>query len=469
MNRRLPSTPPTIPGFAFVRVLGSGGFADVFLYEQNMPRRLVAVKVMLADLVSDEVRQMFQAEANLMAQLSSHPSILTVHQASVAADGRPYLVMEYCSASLAQRYRVARLPVSEVLSIGVRIASAVETAHRQGVLHRDIKPSNILTTAYGHPVLADFGIAATLADAGRGGIVGLSIPWSAPEVLADEGAGSVQSEIWSLGATVYSLLAGRSPFEVPDGDNGSAALMSRIEKGRLPPTGRPDVPASLEETLARAMSRRPSARHASAMEFVRDLEGIEEELGLPQTPAEVAVDDWALATALDLDDPTRVSGGYGISVAPEGRRRRRPAPGTAAARSSADRTHTRSRPGVDRPPSSHRLALALAVSGAVVLALLATGTVLALGGRPPIPVVADVLGQVDGVTVTFTWEDPGVEPGDAYIVGVDGIDQPARRETRIEFEAVSGTRMCVSVRVTRDGKSGETSPERCVEVPEAGG
>ena len=98
MARRLPSQPPNLPGFSYVRVLGSGGFADVFLYEQNMPRRQVAVKVMLAEVVTSQVKQMFQAEANLMAQLSSHPSILTVHQAGVSGDGRPYLVMELCPA-----------------------------------------------------------------------------------------------------------------------------------------------------------------------------------------------------------------------------------------------------------------------------------------------------------------------------------------------------------------------------------
>jgi serine/threonine protein kinase len=150
--RRLPSQPPILPGFSYIHVLGSGGFADVFLYEQNMPRRQVAVKVMLAEVVNDQVRQMFQAEANLMAQLSSHPSILTVYQASVSSDGRPYLVMEMCSSSLSQRYRAERLPVAEVLRIAVKIGSAIETAHMAGVLHRDIKPSNILLTAYGHPV-----------------------------------------------------------------------------------------------------------------------------------------------------------------------------------------------------------------------------------------------------------------------------------------------------------------------------
>ena len=91
-----------------MHVLGSGGFADVFLYEQNMPRRQVAVKVMLSEVVNDQVRQMFQAEANLMAQLSAHPSILTVYQAGVSSDGRPYLVMELCSAVLADLYRRRR-------------------------------------------------------------------------------------------------------------------------------------------------------------------------------------------------------------------------------------------------------------------------------------------------------------------------------------------------------------------------
>ena len=260
MARRLPSAPPNLPGFSYVRALGSGGFADVFLFEQNMPRRQVAVKVLLAEVVNDQVRQLFQAEANLMAQLSSHPSILTVFQAGVSADGRPYLVMEYCSSTLSQRYRAEPLAVAEVLRIGVMIASAVETAHRAGILHRDIKPSNILTTAYGHPVLSDFGIAATLSEAERSDAVGLSIPWSAPEVLIDDVSGSVASEVWSLGATLYSRLAGRSPFEHPGSDNTSADLMARISKAKVPDIGRTDVPPRLELILRRAMSRRPEAR-----------------------------------------------------------------------------------------------------------------------------------------------------------------------------------------------------------------
>ena len=280
MARRLPSQPPNLPGFSYVRVLGSGGFADVFLYEQNLPRRQVAVKVMLAEVVTSQVRQMFQAEANLMAQLSTHPSILTVYQASVSADGRPYLVMELCSAAIGQRYRTEPLPVPTVLSIGIRIASAVETAHRAGVLHRDIKPSNILTTVYGHPVLSDFGIAATLGEADITEAIGLSIPWSAPEVLLDETSGTIASEVWALGATIYSLLAGRSPFEVPGKENTSAELISRITRGRPQPIDRADVPPRLVAVLERAMSKKPNSRQHSVLELIRELQAVETELGL---------------------------------------------------------------------------------------------------------------------------------------------------------------------------------------------
>ncbi len=117
--RREASQPPVIPGYEYVRLLGTGGFADVFLYRQQMPRRRVAVKVLLAASLDDEARARFRAEADIMASLSHHPSIVTVYQADVAADGRPYLVMEYCSRpGLAQRYRAERMGVAEVLRIG---------------------------------------------------------------------------------------------------------------------------------------------------------------------------------------------------------------------------------------------------------------------------------------------------------------------------------------------------------------
>lgn len=471
MARRLPSQPPALPGFSYVHVLGSGGFADVFLYEQNMPRRQVAVKVMLSEVVNDQVRQMFQAEANLMAQLSAHPSILTVYQASVSSDGRPYLVMELCSSSLSARYRAEPVPVPEVLRIAVKIGSAVETAHRAGVLHRDIKPSNILMTAYGHPVLSDFGIASTLAESTTQEAVGMSIPWSAPEVLMDETAGSITSEVWALAATVYSLLAGRSPFEVPGDANSSADLISRINRAKPQPIGRPDVPKSLEQVLARAMSRKASDRPQSALEFVRELQTVESELGIPQTTVEVAMDDWALATVADLEDRTRIRGAGGASPAASTKTRRRrrsvvnagqPAVSSPAEDNGRLNGATRSAP-VGK--GIQLLGWILIACTVLVIALGATATLILLRqNSSDIPVVSDISATVSGSSVEFTWKDPGLDDGDTYQITTNKGDSSVQVQPQFTLDATGGDRVCVTVQVNRDGKLGDESGQKCMDV-----
>ncbi|MGV8851009.1 MAG: serine/threonine-protein kinase [Rhodoglobus sp.] len=475
MARRLPSDPPALPGFSHVHVLGSGGFADVFLYEQNMPRRQVAVKVMLSEVVNDQVRQMFQAEANLMAQLSAHPSILTVYQASVSSDGRPYLVMELCSSTLSQRYRAERLPVPEVLRISIKIGSAIETAHRAGVLHRDIKPSNILTTAYGHPVLSDFGIAATLSESENLEAVGMSIPWSAPEVLMDETAGTIESELWSYAATVYSLLAGRSPFEVPGESNKSTDLISRINRAKPRPTGRSDVPESLERALNRAMSRKPESRQGSVLELVHELQAVESELGLSQTPIEVAMDDWALATVAELEDRTRVRPGQALPVSSSQRRkRRRPAAiddsfgsfDSEAVDDKMPRRKTGTSP-IPRGGGKQALAWVGVIVAALVVALGATVTFAQLqSGSSGIPAVSDISATVSSDVVEFSWADPGLVAGDTYqITTTDGQPPVQQREPNFVVDAESGENVCISVRVTRDGKSGPSSSQKCAVLP----
>lgn len=471
--RRLPSTPPILPGFSHIHILGSGGFADVFLYEQNMPRRQVAVKVMLSEVVNEQVREMFQAEANLMAQLSAHPSILTVYQASVSSDGRPYLVMELCSASLSQRYRIERLPVPEVLRIAVKIGSAIETAHRAGVLHRDIKPSNILLTAYGHPVLSDFGIAATLSESGDREAVGMSIPWSAPEVLMDETAGTIASEVWAFAATVYSLLAGRSPFEVPGGSNKSTDLISRINRAKPQPIGRNDVPSSLERSLARAMSRRPENRHSSVLELIHELQSAETELGVPQTPIEVVVDDWALATVADLEDRTRIRGAVSPrGVVPQRRRRRR---GTPDSEYSSVGTLVKEEGPAARSSGSGPLAggrslrtivwLVVAAS-AIVIGAVAVASIALRAPSSEIPTVAAIEATVSGDTVGFEWADPGLAPTDTYQVTTSDGSRPVQQKgTSFVIDAEPGDRICIVVTVIREGKAGLPTSEKCVDVP----
>ena len=286
-SKRPVAPPPVIPGFTYLSLLGSGGFSDVYLYEQDRPRRKVAVKVLLSDLKTEGARRRFESEANLMAQLSSHPYIVTIFEAEITDTGHSYLAMEYCSRpSLDVRYRRQRFSVDEVLAVGIQVASAVETAHRAGIAHRDIKPANILVTDYNRPALTDFGISGTLAgDADED--AGMSIPWSPPEQFTGHQVDGVLVDVWALGATLYTLLAGRSPFVLPGADNSQRELISRITTLPVPQLGRADVPESLELALSTAMAKSASSRYSSAHAFALALQRIQAELNLSVTPFEV--------------------------------------------------------------------------------------------------------------------------------------------------------------------------------------
>ncbi len=300
------STPPDIPGLVYVQPVGSGGYADVFLYEQQMPRMPVAVKVLKGEGLTPAIRRQFTDEADTMAQLGDHPYIVQVFRADTAADGRPYLVMKYYPPpNMAMRARRERFTVEEVLRTGIQLASAVETAHRAGIIHRDIKPANVLVSQYGAPGLTDFGIAGQLghrAAPDEDDDVGVSVPWAPPEVLFGQTNGDARADVYSLAATLWQLLVGRSPFEVPGGDNTAYALMPRIRSTPVPTTGRADVPVSLERLLSLAMAKDPAARPASALAFARALQEIEQEQRFPRT-AMVVLDEQGQTTLADHSGP----------------------------------------------------------------------------------------------------------------------------------------------------------------------
>ena len=283
--------PPDIPGMSYLEPLGSGGYADVHLYQQQSPRRSVAVKVLKGRGLTDDLRRQFVAEADTMALFGNHPHIVQVFWADTAPDGRPYLVMEYYPPPhLGERAKRKPLTVQEVLRTGVQLASAVETAHRGGVIHRDIKPANVLVDYYDQPALTDFGIAGrggADADVTDTGDIGVSVPWAPPEVLTGDSNGDVTGDVYSLAATLWHLLVGRSPFAVPGGDNTQTGLTTRIKRTEVPRTGRADVPLSLERVLARGMAKDRRLRPASALAFARELTAVEQELRLPPTPVRV--------------------------------------------------------------------------------------------------------------------------------------------------------------------------------------
>lgn len=327
---------PQIPGLDYVEPLGAGGYADVLLYQQQSPRMPVAVKVLKGEGLTEAVRSQFVDEADTMAQLADHPYIVQVFRADTASDGRPYLVMKYYPPpNLAARSRVERLTVAEVLRTGIQLGSAVETAHRADIIHRDIKPANVLVSAYGAPGLTDFGIAGRGGPEQDTGDTGVSVPWAPPEVLYGHNNGDVRGDVYSLAATLWQLLVGRSPFEVPGGDNSAYALMPRIRSAPVPTTGRADVPASLERLLAQAMAKEPATRPRSAIALVRELQEIELELHLAQTPIVV----------LDEQGQTTTESVVSSATAPAGARMPAPPASPYAAPPAPvveDHTHPRS-------------------------------------------------------------------------------------------------------------------------------
>jgi eukaryotic-like serine/threonine-protein kinase len=310
VTKRAPAHPPTLAGFRHISHIGSGGYADVFLYEQEAPNRRVAIKVVDPAAVPGGLGpEHFTVEANLMAKVSAHPYIVQVFQTAIAPDGRPYLVMEYYPGpNFYERARSEQITVAEALRVGVQLASAVETAHRAGILHRDIKPANVLTSEYWRPGLTDFGIAAAQGP-GVDTADGVSIPWSPPEALGDAPADR-RSDVYSLAATIYNLVAGRSPFEIQGGDNRHLALIGRIERHPVPSIGRADTPASLERVLANAMAKDPAHRPSTAAEFGRQLQAIESEMRLAVTVLELADETRSVRMRADEvdDDSTRVKG-----------------------------------------------------------------------------------------------------------------------------------------------------------------
>jgi serine/threonine protein kinase len=380
MAKRLPSPPPVLPGFTYIRPLGTGGFSDVFLYEQDLPRREVAIKVMLANAGDTDLIRMFQTEADALARLAAHPSILSVFSASRAADGRPFLVMEYCPSSYATVYRDYLLSVNEVLDVGVRMAGALESAHRAGLVHRDVKPSNILRTTSANPVLSDFGVATTRFFTLDDERVAMSIPWSSPEVIREAVVGSVSADVWSLGATVYSLLAGRSPFERDgEGVNTPEQLQRRIKKAHYTAIDRDDVPHELETVLARSMSEQAASRQSSARVFGEELQQIQRDLGLSVTELEIVGDDTVTSTVENIARASAAQNRLpeGVSVAHARRLRR-----SSAEIGDGSIPHAQS--GFDRIPGStprprHLPRWSLILAGVGSLALIGAILVVTLG------------------------------------------------------------------------------------------
>jgi len=256
--------------YEIVRPLGSGGMGAVFLARERALDRLVAIKVLRPDLAeAAEGRERFRREARIAAHLF-HPGILPLHTFGESG-GIWYFVMGYVRGqSLSDRLRLEnRLSATDARRIVSELADALDWAHRHGVVHRDIKPSNILIDdESGRAILADFGISKRTGGSDSLTITGIVVGsphFMSPEQAVASGDVDARSDLYSLGAVAYTMLAGREPFA---GTNATELMARRLMQDPVALSAvAPAVPAELASVVMRCLARDPALRWSSAREL----------------------------------------------------------------------------------------------------------------------------------------------------------------------------------------------------------
>jgi serine/threonine protein kinase/Tfp pilus assembly protein PilF len=278
--------------YAIERELGRGGMATVYLAREHKHDRQVAIKVLHRELGASLGADRFLREIGIVARLS-HPHIVPLID-SGDAGGMLYYVSPFVpGGSLRDRMvHEQRLPVSDTLRIAQEVGTALDYAHRGGFVHRDVKPENILFND-GQAVLADFGVARAYTASPSELVTEAGMALGTPAYMSPEQASGdrdvgVQSDVYSLACVVYEMLAGEPPFSAA---NARAVLMKQVlDTPRPIRTLRPEVPASVERSLNRALAKEPANRYSHASEFTAALHAKEPELHLrPATTRSIAV------------------------------------------------------------------------------------------------------------------------------------------------------------------------------------
>ncbi len=245
--------------------LGSGGMATVFLAQDPLVNRQVAVKVLAYGLTNDkEVEEYFKREAEIIAHLE-HACIVPVYDVGQLGK-QPFIVMRYMQGgTFLRRLRKGKLASGELARVVYRVGQALAAAHSIGVVHRDVKPSNILYDNEGDAFLADFGLAKLLRlDANTGNLFAGTPAYMSPEQVRDEELDG-RSDVYALGVLIYRALTGTVPYDYRDSIKTAKAHLLEPVPNIL--QARPDLNPAWQDVIARSMAKEPSDRYETAPEL----------------------------------------------------------------------------------------------------------------------------------------------------------------------------------------------------------
>jgi len=273
--------PERVGHFRILEPLGRGGMGVVYRAEQDQPKRQVAIKIMHAGLVSEQMRRRFEFETAVLARLQ-HPGIAQIYEVGTFKSGgppRPFFAMELVAGVALDRFVSDSNPsIERRLRLFVSVCEAVEHAHQKGVIHRDLKPANILVTPDGTPKVLDFGVArATDADlqvtlyTTPGQLIGTLAYMSPEQVNAATDRLDTRSDVYALGVLLYEALSGQLPYELHEGKIASAIrVIEECEPRSLTLVSR-TLRGDLDTIVRKALRKRPEDRYQSASELAADI------------------------------------------------------------------------------------------------------------------------------------------------------------------------------------------------------